>query len=359
MAVAVARRSAITSGCRRDRRGARRAAADENVAVGAFQRRAGEDDRPPARRPGRSRAMACSQGLRSSSVNCWPARILSTLACGVKPVAILEPPAQPSRRALRRSCSCRSPRRPSRPARRAVLPAIDPPESRRDPAARRSRRRTCARRRAGSRLRTARVKIALFSAPPTRNSISRQEASAGKVRVTRGTKGSTCAFGTPTTQRSVSRAPDRRETARRYGRRGPCPSARDRTADVSGRARPRRRTLQFLSRKARRRGLIGAGGRGRNRMNAVRRRATIQKTCAPCHVADRVAGGTKRSSPMNQCTRCQGILLAIRLASPAIDRAASGSIRRSGRSRRGPLAALFAPHTFGGGRASAADRRRR
>ena len=49
-----------------------------------------------------------------------------------------------------------------------------------------------------------RVKIARLPAPATSNSISRQEASAGSVSDTRGTKGSTWARGTPTTQRSFS-----------------------------------------------------------------------------------------------------------------------------------------------------------
>src|SRR5580693_4906820 len=49
-----------------------------------------------------------------------------------------------------------------------------------------------------------RCKMSRLSAPSTRNSISRVEANAGKVKVTRGTNGSHPALATPSTQRSFS-----------------------------------------------------------------------------------------------------------------------------------------------------------
>src|SRR5579863_1627780 len=132
---------------------------------------------------------------------------LGDIACGVKPVAFLERPVEPlgefcCDRALARAGHAHHDQGVGRGG--CTLVHEDSP-----PEAAWSASRTVSpieRARFAGRFSpaTSRLRIPRFSRPATSNSISRQEERAGKVSVTLATKGSTCALGTPTTQRLVS-----------------------------------------------------------------------------------------------------------------------------------------------------------
>ena len=312
----------------------------QDVAIGALQRGAGDH--------GALAGLADPVDLVGNRLQPGPAILvgqrlagahLGDIAGGVKPVAILVAPADPLRPAFRRWCFCPSRKRPSRPARTAFRSGVsheNSPEARPHRPARSSRRWSARGRPAGSRHRARASRSRACPTPATSNSISRQEASAGKVSVTRGTNGSTCALrhadhpALGFLQRRIIR-----ETARRCGRRARRPSARDRT--TAGRVQPVRAIERFQLALVALGAFVGTCGIGRDRMDVGRRRAAIQKGCrapSPCCCGGSPAG-TKRSSPMNQCTRSHGILAAIGLGRRAIHRAASGSTRRSGKSRCG------------------------
>ena len=182
------------------------AAVHENVAIGALQRRAGDDGAlAGGRRGGRSRRQSpaatasgprrSADGRRSSSRRCLPGETCRHPRSASRAV----------RPDDRRWCSCPSRKRPSPPARKELLTR---PRKFSGIAARSTSQTVSPvdRARLAGRFSPAkrRVKIARLSAPATSNSISRQEARVGSVRVTRGTNGSTFALGTPTTQRAVS-----------------------------------------------------------------------------------------------------------------------------------------------------------
>src|SRR5487761_1960940 len=180
----------------------------EHVAVGALERGAGDHGVPAA--------LADPVDLVGDSLQPWPAVLvgegpagahLGDIARGVKPVAVLISPVQPFGEPGRDRAFAGSgdPHHDQR-ARRftgLVVHEGSPPSAARSASntvspmerARFAGRSSCPSRR---------VRIARFCEPATSNSISRQEPSAGKVSVTLGTKGSTCALGTPTTQRLVS-----------------------------------------------------------------------------------------------------------------------------------------------------------
>src|SRR5579863_7848783 len=132
---------------------------------------------------------------------------LGDVACGVKPVAVLERPAKPlgelcRNRTLARAGHAHHDQGAGRGG--CAFAHEDSP-----PDAAWSASRTVSpieRARLAGRFSPARsrLRIARFSAPATPNSISRQEERVGKVSVTLATSGSICALGTPTTQRLVS-----------------------------------------------------------------------------------------------------------------------------------------------------------
>ena len=177
----------------------------EDVAIGALQRRAGDDGALAAPcRPGRSRRQwpaarpAVLVGKRMARAH------LGDIARRVKPVAVLIGPVQACRPACRRWCSCPSRTRPSPPARRASCrhrprkfsgsaAAIAP--------ARPSRRCECARF-AGrsSPVEHARQDRALVGARDFEQHFA-AGASAGSVSVTAARTARHGALGTPTTQR--------------------------------------------------------------------------------------------------------------------------------------------------------------
>src|SRR4051812_2747755 len=182
------------------------ASAQEHVPISMLQRRAGDDDVLAL--------VTDPRDLVGNSVEPGPAVLvgegmagphLLDIAGGMKAVAVLETPAEAlaerfCNRALARArhahhdqCTrCFNARHEFPPGSAAwsTSQMVSPFE----------RARTAGRVSPLSR----RVKIGCLSCPAISNSISRQDASAGRLSETRGTKGATLALGTPTTQRSVS-----------------------------------------------------------------------------------------------------------------------------------------------------------
>ena len=207
----------------------------ENVAIGALQRRTG-DHRMLALpadavdlvgnrlQPGQ----AVFVGQRMARAH------LRDIAWGMKPVAVLVAPAQPFASASA-TVLLPEPETPITINAQGVVASptkilrqrglVDQPDRLAD--------RASALRRQVLASEHARQDRALFGACDLEQHLA-AGGSACKVSVTRGTKGSTLALGTPTTQRSRSRAPDSRERSRRCGRPVPFPSARHRTAGGQG-----------------------------------------------------------------------------------------------------------------------------
>ena len=167
----------------------------------------------------------------------------------------------------------------------SMLSAAARPRGQRATPARRLRRHDV---RGGSSPDKTRLEISRLSAPSTRNSISRAEASAGNVKVTRGTNGSMPALSTPSTQRWFVRC--RKFGNRdRHGRRRRVPSAPDRHW-------PRRiepigaiKCFQIVLVAAR--CAFGIVGVGRDGMDVLPRRAnTVEKHASRRpHIAERIA----------------------------------------------------------------------
>ncbi len=180
----------------------------KNIAIGTLQRRAGNHDMlarfaAPVDfvcdrlQPGP--AVLIGEGMAGFH--------LGDVACGMELVAILIAPAEPLGQFIARWCSCPIRIRPSRSLRtgsRRRHCSRNSPEAPPDPTAILSRLRNAHGSPAGPRHPAPASGSHAFRAPLASNSISRQEPSAGNVSVTRGTNGSTCALGTPTTQCAAS-----------------------------------------------------------------------------------------------------------------------------------------------------------
>ena len=153
-----------------------------------------------------------------------------------------------------------------------------------------------------------RDKIARFSAPDTSNSISRQEPSTGKVSVTRGTNGSTWlrdadhpAFGfirggiAGKQRGGMAVGADAHQHGSRTGAmRSPAGRRRKRISDRPHSAAPFRPARRV----------------GRNGVDVDAGAQASRKMCRAIPMLfSGSSAGTKRSSPMNQCTRSQGIRL--------------------------------------------------
>src|SRR5580698_181249 len=132
---------------------------------------------------------------------------LGNVAGGMEPVAILKAPVQPLRqffgdRGLARARHAHHDQR-ARHFGNAIVHEVAPASAALSTSQTVSPS-DCARFAGRSSPASTRVRIACLSGPETWNSISRHELSAGSVNVTRGTKGATCALGTPVTQCVVS-----------------------------------------------------------------------------------------------------------------------------------------------------------
>ena len=323
------------------------AAVHEDVAIGALQRRAGDDG---ALAGGREAVDLVGNRLQPRPAVLVRQRMagahLGDVACRVKPVAVLVAPAEPPGETIGDGALARAGDAHHHQRARSLTAHQNSPESRPGPPARPSRRWIARGWRAGSRLRTAASRSHACRAPATSNSISRQEARVGSVRVTRGTNGSTFALGTPTTQRAVSSSAGSPGNSDAVWPSGPTPIS---TRSNRGRASIERvcavERLQFLFvKRGAAVGIGRVGGRGRNRMDVCRRRASVQESRSRhAHVVERVIRRHEAfvaDEPVHALPRDPA---SIGLASQAIDRAASGSIRRSGRSPRGRCWRLFWP----------------
>ena len=213
---------------------------------------------------------------------------LGDIAGGMKPVAVLVASSPAARPVLPRWCSCPSRTRPSRSARRAVVPVSSATKILRqrglDRPARWSRRWNARGSPAGSRLRARASRSRACSRPRPRTAFrGRRRAPARSASPAARTARHGPWARRPPSARSLERR-DNRETARRYGRRGRRPSAPDRTAAWPG-LEPVGAIERFQLALVAPRGLVGIGGIGRDRMDVGGRRASDRERSAapsPC-----------------------------------------------------------------------------
>ena len=210
------------------------ASVHENVAIGALQRRAGDH--------GVLAGLADPVDLVGDRLQPGPAILIGErmagahlvdIAFGMKPVAILEGPAQAFGQlfgdgALAGAGHAHDDQRAGHLA--GFIGHGNSPAAPPDRPARSSRRRNARGSPADPRPPSTRVRIARLSAPATSNSISRQEAERrqGQRHARHERLDMRLRARRPPSAPSRQRR-DSRETARRYGRRARRPSARDRT----------------------------------------------------------------------------------------------------------------------------------